>query len=192
MDIVVIKGRATGERERMWVTRSDGTTDQVPINMVHDLPHLIVESAFGLRFGFWGLIDAGAFAREIQASQAREPKRVKAGRSGVLMGRARQSPLAAEEIDSFVAQHEDELIAAKALTNAFRGPGHETSVAIRKRLGAPAQQNAIVREKLATLDDATIERIRRDLSDADRAWWSVPPGGKIELRWPATSRPSGS
>src|SRR5438270_5597791 len=119
MDIVVIKGTTPGERERMWVTRSDGSTDQVPINMVHDLPHLVVESALGLRFGFWGLINEGAFACEIRASHGRDAGRIKAGRSGVLMGRPHQSPLADEAVDPLVVEHEEELIAAKALTNAF-------------------------------------------------------------------------
>jgi hypothetical protein len=181
MDIVVVKASAPGERDRMWVTRSDGSTAQVPINMVHDLPHLIVESFFGLEFGFWGLIDAGAFSREIEASHARDAKRVKAGRSGVLMGRARQSPLADEDIDPLVAEHEEELLAAKALTNAFRGPG-----SVRERLNRSAETNAIVREKIASLDDESIEHIRMALAHADREWQAIPPGGRIELRWPAT------
>ena len=31
----------------------------------HDLVHLIVESAFGLRSGFWGLVDSGLDPRRI-------------------------------------------------------------------------------------------------------------------------------
>jgi hypothetical protein len=186
MDIVVVKASSPDERDRMWVTRSDGSTDQVPINMVHDLPHLVVESFFGLQFGFWGLIDAGAFTREIQASQARDAKRVKAGRSGVLMGRAKQSPLADEVLDPLVAEHEEELIAAKALTNAFRGPG-----SVREHLEKSAQTNAIVRDKIATLDDEAIAGIQAALSKADHEWRAVEPGGRIELRWPI-SRPSAS
>jgi hypothetical protein len=166
----------------MWVTRSDGSTAQVPINMVHDLPHLVVESFFELKFGFWGLIDAGAFAREIGASHARDPKRVKAGRSGVLMGRARQSPLSGEAIDPLVAEHENELIAAKALTNAFRGPGGAD--AVRQRLDRSADANAIVGEKAATINDEVIERVREAIARADAEWRAVPPGGRLELRWP--------
>jgi len=79
MHIVVVKGEA-GERERMWVTRTDGSTAQVPINMNHDLPHLVIESAFGLEYGFWGLIDAGAFVGEIHASRARSDRRARDGR----------------------------------------------------------------------------------------------------------------
>jgi len=192
MDIVVIKGSTPDERDRMWVTRSDGSTDQVPINMVHDLPHLVVESALGLRFGFWGLIDAGAFAREISASHGRDAGRVKAGRSGVLMGRPHHSPLADEAVDALVVEHEEELIAAKALTNAFRFQARQSPQAVRDRLATAAMANAIVRAKLAILDDATIEDMQGALADADREWASVPPGGRIGLRWPlATLRRSG-
>ena len=57
--------RTVGERDRIYVTRSDGsvvswvfpTYGDVP---PHDMIHLIVESAFGVTQGFWGRVDAGA------------------------------------------------------------------------------------------------------------------------------------
>jgi hypothetical protein len=57
--------RTLGERDRIYVTRSDGTGvnwafptySGVP---PHDMIHLIVESAFGVTHGFWGRVDAGA------------------------------------------------------------------------------------------------------------------------------------
>lgn len=183
MQIVVVKGRS-GERDRMWVTRSDGSSAQVPINMAHDLPHLVVESIFGLRFGFWGLIDAGAFTAEIEASHARDPKRVKDGRSGVLMGRARQSPLASD--DPLVTEHEAELMAAKALTNIFRTPdgGPATAAELRVRLADASSVNAVVR---AAVEDATDERvaeIRDGLAEYAAAWAHIPSGGRLHLTWP--------
>jgi hypothetical protein len=54
--------RRRGSRDRVYVTRSDGTTtgwdfpsygDGLP----HDLCHLVVEEALGLSEGFWGLVD---------------------------------------------------------------------------------------------------------------------------------------
>lgn len=57
--------RTLGERDRIYVTRSDGSQvswvfpsygDGLP----HDLVHLVVESAFGLADGFWGRVDGGA------------------------------------------------------------------------------------------------------------------------------------
>jgi hypothetical protein len=56
--------RVPGQRDRIYVHRSDGSEvswlfpsygDGLP----HDLVHLVVESAFGLRQGFWGRVDAG-------------------------------------------------------------------------------------------------------------------------------------
>jgi hypothetical protein len=57
--------RTAGARDRIYVTRSDGSTvswaftsygEELP----HDLVHLVAESAFGVASGFWGRVDAGA------------------------------------------------------------------------------------------------------------------------------------
>jgi hypothetical protein len=56
--------RTVGDRDRIYVTRSNGsevnwvfpTYGDVP---PHDMIHLIVESAFGVTQGFWGRVDAG-------------------------------------------------------------------------------------------------------------------------------------
>ena len=54
--------RNRGDRDRVYVTRSDGTStgwdfptygDGLP----HDLCHLVVEDGLGLAGGFWGLVD---------------------------------------------------------------------------------------------------------------------------------------
>ena len=56
--------RVRGQRDRIYVHRSDGSEvswvfpsygDGLP----HDLVHLVVESAFGLKSGFWGRVNAG-------------------------------------------------------------------------------------------------------------------------------------
>jgi len=54
-----------GQRDRIYVTRSDGTTTGWDFpsyghGLPHDLCHLVVESELGLRHGFWGLVDQGA------------------------------------------------------------------------------------------------------------------------------------
>jgi len=62
--------RIAGERDRIYVRRSNGTEvswsfptfgDGVP----HDLAHLVVESRFGLRHGFWGRVDDGVDPQKI-------------------------------------------------------------------------------------------------------------------------------
>jgi hypothetical protein len=56
--------RRRGAKDRVYVTRADGSTtgwdfpsygDRLP----HDLCHLVVEDGLGLRRGFWGLVDEG-------------------------------------------------------------------------------------------------------------------------------------
>jgi len=69
--------RTAGERDRIYVKRSDETEvgwafpsygDAPP----HDLIHLVVESAFGLAWGFWGRVDAGADPGVIAAQANRQ------------------------------------------------------------------------------------------------------------------------
>jgi hypothetical protein len=57
--------RFVGERDRIYVTRSDGseaswTFPTYGDGLPHDLVHLVVESAFSLARGFWGRVDEGA------------------------------------------------------------------------------------------------------------------------------------
>jgi hypothetical protein len=57
--------RVPGQRDRIHVRRSDGSETSWVFPsygtlLPHDLVHLVVESAFGLRRGFWGLVDGGA------------------------------------------------------------------------------------------------------------------------------------
>src|SRR5262245_30283848 len=56
--------RVRGQRDRIYVRRTDGSEvswvfptygEELP----HDLIHLVVEAAFGVRQGFWGRVDAG-------------------------------------------------------------------------------------------------------------------------------------
>lgn len=56
--------RIAGEADRIYVKRSDGSEtswsfptfgDEIP----HDMMHLVVETFFSLRNGFWGRVDAG-------------------------------------------------------------------------------------------------------------------------------------
>jgi len=57
--------RVPGQRDRIYVQRTDGTEASWVFPSYgtappHDLVHLVIESAFGLRNGFWGRVDAGA------------------------------------------------------------------------------------------------------------------------------------
>jgi hypothetical protein len=69
--------RTVGERDRIYVVRSDGSEvnwafptygDALP----HDLVHLVVEAAFGLAQGFWGRVDAGLDPGAVMAEANRK------------------------------------------------------------------------------------------------------------------------
>jgi hypothetical protein len=56
--------RVAGQRDRIYVHRSNGAEVSwvfatYGAELPHDLVHLVVEAAFGLRHGFWGRVDAG-------------------------------------------------------------------------------------------------------------------------------------
>ena len=60
-EITLVKGE-TSALDRTWMSMPDGSTRQVAVHAVHDLPHLVVESLFGLEDGLWGVLAQGGFA----------------------------------------------------------------------------------------------------------------------------------
>src|SRR5437870_903172 len=123
MKIVVVKT----DPERVWVTRADGTTVQVPVRMSHDLPHLVVESVFGLPYGLWGLINVGAFVEDIRVFGSRDRTR------------AWTSVLPARLDDPMYAAHAADLHHAKLATNTVmavvRGWSHDSPEQVASKLG---------------------------------------------------------
>lgn len=68
--------RKQGERDRIYVRRSDGSTTSWAFptygdGLPHDLMHLVVETGFGLRDGFWARVDAGVDVARINAAANR-------------------------------------------------------------------------------------------------------------------------
>jgi hypothetical protein len=56
---VVIVRRGPTEYHKVWITSDDGSTVDGTIHVTHDLPHLVVESLYGLDDGLWGSLAAG-------------------------------------------------------------------------------------------------------------------------------------
>ena len=93
--------RTAGERDRIYVTRSNGTEvgwvfpsygDAPP----HDLIHLVAESGFGLANGFWGRVDAGADPGRIdgQANRGVDPTGTRdSARTSRSFGSRKPSPI---------------------------------------------------------------------------------------------------
>ena len=57
--VALVKGE-TPAGDRIWLTSPDGTSSQVAARVIRDLPHLAVESAFGIDDGLWGTLAAAS------------------------------------------------------------------------------------------------------------------------------------
>ena len=77
-EITLVKGE-TSALDRTWMSMPDGSTRQVAVHVVHDLPHLVVESLFGIEDGLWGVLARGGFSAANLArtrSRSRRPRLV--------------------------------------------------------------------------------------------------------------------
>ena len=54
-DVAIVKGE-TPAGDRTWLSFPDGTARREAVHVIHDLPHLVVESVFGLDEGLWGTL----------------------------------------------------------------------------------------------------------------------------------------
>ncbi|MGH3206331.1 MAG: hypothetical protein ACRDNO_01075 [Trebonia sp.] len=52
-DVAIVKGE-TPAGDRTWLSFPDGTARRADVRVIHDLPHLVIESVFGLDEGLWG------------------------------------------------------------------------------------------------------------------------------------------
>ena len=59
-DVAIVKGK-TPAGDRTWLSFPDGTARREAVHVIHDLPHLVVESVFGLDEGLWGTRAARRF-----------------------------------------------------------------------------------------------------------------------------------
>jgi hypothetical protein len=80
MEITLVKAAGPGDRDRAYL-EVDGVTRRGPIHVINDLPHLVVESVFGITDGLWAELAAGSHAAAGHAATARDPKRHKQGES---------------------------------------------------------------------------------------------------------------
>jgi hypothetical protein len=59
-DVAIVKGK-TPDGDSTWLSFPDGTARLEAVHVIHDLPHLVVESVFGLDEGLWGTRAARRF-----------------------------------------------------------------------------------------------------------------------------------
>lgn len=174
MEITLVKAAGPGEADRAYLG-VDGVPRRGPVHVVHDLPHLVVESLLGIQDGLWAELAAGWHAAAGRAATARDPGRRKLGR--IVSGAAAGAPARAW----LTPGHRR----AKTITNCVAnrwGDGPDTPDGVRDR-AARANDRALG-ELLARADETTIAMAIRGVKDLERRWMALPPGGKLTLAWP--------
>jgi hypothetical protein len=174
MEITLVKAAGPGDRDRAYLDIG-GITRRGPVHVVHDLPHLVVESLFGITDGLWGELAAGAHAAASRAATARDPKRQKQGR--IVSGAAAGAPTR----DWLTPGHRLAKMVTNCVVNRW-GDGPDTPAGVRERVARESSQP--LEDLLAGVDDETIARAIRGVRDLAQRWMLVPPGGKLRLCWP--------
>lgn len=70
MEVTFVKGTPSApDRDRVYVM-IDGEARRVAVHPVHDLPHLVIESFFGIEDGPWGELERRMHAESNRAASA--------------------------------------------------------------------------------------------------------------------------
>jgi hypothetical protein len=153
-DVAIVKGE-TPAGDRTWLSFPDGTARREAVHVINDLPHLVVESVFGLDEARWGILAARQYRglRLVTDASAGDP-----GWPGDMVAKA----------------------AVSAVVNRW-GDGPDTPAGIRSRLGRAGPGPARLAERLTDeqlrVAVAGVRRLYRD-------WAALPVGGTLRATWP--------
>ena len=144
--------------------RIGGAVERVP----HDIAHLVVEDAFALRAGLWGVLADGGTVQNASVVAGRRPPHAER-RATEIAQRAAESLRQAE-------------ILVRAVADATLEPSGGDIPAFRARVGDRWWSPSITADALAV----ACTRLR----EAAVRWDAVPEGSVLVLRWsPGTSAP---
>jgi hypothetical protein len=153
-EVAMVKGDTPAE-DRLWLTSPDGISSQVVAWAIRDLPHLVVESAFGLDDGLWATLADAPSDDQVN------------GRTGAGHAVAR----AATDAVMNLWRHGP---------NTPGGVRDRLRVAARRETWAAAR----IEDLAARLDDDTIRAARIGVRRLYRTWRTLPAGGTLRLSWP--------
>ena len=167
-DVVIVKGE-TPAADWTWLSFPDGTARQAAVHVIYDLPHLVVESVFGLRDGLWGTLAETGVAPVPRAASRRyrHLRLVTDTPAHGLAGRCQPAHALAKD-------------AVNAILNRWRD-GPDTPEGVRERLRARGPD---ADELADDLDDESIRVAAAGVKRLYRDWAILPPGGSLRLTWP--------
>jgi hypothetical protein len=152
--VAIVKGE-TPAQDRIWLTSADGTSSQAIARAIRDLPHLVVESAFGIDDGLWATLTEASPDGSL-AGQGRAGHAVARAATDAVVNLWRHGP------------------------NTPRGVRDRLRDTAKRETWAAAR----IEDLAARLDDDTIRAARIGVRRLYRAWRTLPAGGTLRLCWP--------
>lgn len=171
-----MKANRRGEQDRVYLAMA-GAVRRGPVHVVHDLPHLVVESVFGIDDGLWAELEAGRHAAAARAVTARDPQRQRTGR--IVSGAAEGMPAS----QWLTAGHRRAKVLTNAVANRF-GDGPDTPAGVRERVARSGERSA--EATLSGVDDNTIAEAIAGVAEVLLRWAALPSGEALRLTWPLT------
>lgn len=167
-DVAIVKGE-TPAKDRTWLSFPDGTARREAVHVIHDLPHLVVESVFGLDKGLWGTLAAGGF----------EPASRAVGRRNGRLRLVTDAPFDDLATENWPA-HKTAKAAVNAVVNRW-GDGPDTPAGVRARLRKSGPDTA---ELAGRLTDEQLRVAAAGVRRLYRDWAALPVGGTLRATWP--------
>jgi hypothetical protein len=167
-DVAIVKGE-TPAGDRTWLSFPDGTARRAVVHVVHDLPHLVVESVFRLDDGLWGTLAAGGFAPATRAVSRRK--------SHIRL--VTDAPLDDLGEANWPA-HKIAKGAVNAVLNRW-GDGADTPDGVRIRLRGYGPGAAAL---AAEVSDEQIRLAAVGVRRLYTEWARLPVGGTLRVTWP--------
>ena len=152
--VAIVKGE-TPAQDRIWLASPGGVTSQAVARAIRDLPHLVVESAFGIDDGLWATL-ADASPDDSLTGQARAGHAVARAATDAVVNLWRHGP------------------------NTPGGVRDRLRAAARRETWAAAR----IEDLAAGLDDDTIRAARIGVRRLYRCWRALPAGGTLRATWP--------
>jgi hypothetical protein len=173
-DVTIVKGE-TPAQDRTWLSFPDGTSRREAVHVVHDLPHLAVESVFGLDQGLWGTMAEGGFEPASRAVSRRN------GRIRLVTPVPSDKTLPFDDLGARDwPTHKTAKAAVNAVVNRW-GDGPGTPAGIRARLRKSGPDAA---ELAGQLTDGQLQLASAGVRRLYREWAALPVGGTLRATWP--------